>query len=824
MELDLLKILKMKLSKLNQLCVVALIIFTNLLLTPQAHSASKKNLQLQLGDSVSIYSEKAYRKNKGLSFEAVGNVVILSGKDTLYGEKASLDVKSGHVRVEGNVRFISQDITIYGSDIEFNSQTGQLDVKNARIITTDFNIVASEIKKMNKDMYYAKQAEFTTCKDCTESWTIYGSEIFIEINQYVKIKHALTKIKGVSVLYFPYIAIPIKNNRETGLLFPKITTRLKEGLTYQQPFFWAINDSKDMTFTPSFYGRRGYGTDVQYRQVFGEKRWVNLDTRLIDDSIYLPLKKNNDTSGTKYFRSFYDIESHYQFDNSLAMHFQGTLMKDIDLMSDFNKYTGKYVNGSDIGVEGYVEKRFDNFEVGLETGLKRNLLVENPESLDKEYVQVLPSIYLSSVPVSLLQSDKFLLQQISVGLDSDFTVFKQIERNEKTNLRNIRRVNLKPYLDWHLFTYGPVKAKTQYQLEYQNYDFIDKNEKDFHKYAGILTTEFSFSMDKVFGLAYEEVVPVTNIKRKYLEKLGKENKAKDKSKFNDLIGEIPSFENSLTQDSILFVKNSYRHSQEFKFLHHFIANSAEKGNAKFREQLNSNTGWLDYDDGIKEDVYNIGAFQTRTQIPLKNTIEFQWNNSLIRKSPKKFNFFDDDKYLRDNFNYNKIGYFNVSQGVVLDSEDAGSFEESLTRLYINTGYTASRWSISLQEYYFHQTADQMTNINFQKRYDAISLLSAYNYNSLPGANIKTLRGGFQIRPFDTLGFSILKEQDLHADANIRSIYQVDFMPDNNCWIFNLNYRETVVGTRYTVNWVFNFGNDDFKNYRKNFFTFNRLSL
>ncbi len=803
---------------------MVLIIFSGLSFTQHAHCASKKNLQLQLGDSVSIYSEKAYRKNKGLYFEAVGNVVIISGKDTLYGEKASLDVKSGDVRVEGNVRFISQDITIYGSEIDFNSQSGQLEVKNARIITSDFNIVASELKKIGIDHYFAKQAEFTTCKDCTESWTIYGSEIFVEMNQYVKIKHALTKIKGVSVLYFPFIAVPIKNKRETGLLFPEVSTRLGEGVTYQQPIFWAIDDSKDMTFKPSFYGRRGYGNDLQYRQVFGHKQWVNLETRMLNDSIYLPFKKNNDISNTKYFRSFYDIETHYQSDNSLSLHFQSTMMKDLDMVSDFNNYTENYIRGSDIGAEGYIEKRYESFEIGLETQLKRNLLVNDPESLDKEYVQVLPSVYFSTVPLSLVQSDKLFLQHISVGIDSNFTVFKQLDKNEVTNIRNVRRVSAKPYLDWHLFTIGPVKGKTRYQLEYQNYDFIDEDQKDFYKYAGVLTTEFSFSMDKVFGLAYEEVVPVTNIKRQYLEKLGKEKKEKDKEKFKDLIGQIPSFENSLTQDSIRFVKNSYRHSQEFKLLHHLIANSEESGNEDFKAQLDTNSGWFDYDDGIKEDIYNIGAFQTRNEIPLKNTIEFQWNNSLIRKSPRKFNFFEDDKFLRDNFNYSKIGYFDVSQGFVLDDEDAGSFEESLTRLYINTGYTASKWSINLKEYYFHQTADQITNIGFQRRYNIFSLLGAYNYNSLPGANLKTVRGGVQVRPIDAFGFSMLKEQDLDADENIRSIYQVDFMPDNNCWIMNLNYRETVVDTRYTVNWVFNFGNDDFKQYRSNFFSFNRLSL
>lgn len=802
---------------------MALIIFIGIFLNNSTLATTKKNLQLQLGESVSIYSEKAYRKNKGLSFEAVGNVVIISGKDTLYGEKASLDVKSGHVRVEGNVRFISQDITIYGSLIEFNSQSGQLQMENARIITSEFNITATEVKKLANNNYYAKQAEFTTCKDCTESWTIYGSEIYIELDQYVKIKHALTRIKGVSVLYFPYIAVPIKNKRESGLLFPLVSSRLDEGLTYQQPVYWAISDSTDATFTPSFYGRRGFGSDIEFRDVYGERQWLNFETRLLNDSIYLPGKTNNNISDTKYFRSFYDLESHYNWSNNTQMHFNATLMKDLDMLSDFNFYTENFIHSSDIGIEGYVEKRYENMEFGLETELKRNLLVEDAESLDKSYVQVLPSVYFSLMPQSLIQSDKTLLQHISFGMDSDFTVFRQLEREDDTNIRNVRRLNVKPYIDWHLLSIGPIRAKTRYQLEYQYYNFVDKNEEDFYKYAGVMTTEFSFTMDKVFGLAYEEVVPVTDIKKEYLEKLGKKNEDINKKKFNNLVGHIPSFENSLTQDSIKFVKNSYRHSQEFKFSHYMIANSDEEGNQRFRDQLNSNIGWFDYDDGIKEDVYNIGAFQTRTEIPLKNTVEFQWNNSLIRKSPKTFRFFDDEKYLRDNFSYNKIGYFNVSQGFVLDDEDASSFEDSLTRLYINTGYNASRWSVNLSEYYFHQSSDQITNIGFQRRYDMLSLLLGYNSNSLNGANINIVQAGFHFRPIDSLGFSMFKEQDMDAEQNIRSIYQMDIMPDNNCWIMNFNYRETIVDTRYTINWVFNFGNDDFKQYKTNFWDYGRLT-
>jgi len=216
------------------------------LVTSNLYSANE-NAQLTLGDKLSVYSDKAYRKNAGKYFEAVGNVVIISQSDTIYGELASLDQETMKVKIEGNVRIITKDMTLYGSHVEYNIATGYANIKNARILAMDFNLVANELIRMNENEYLAKEAEFTTCKDCTESWSVFGKEIYMKVNNYVTIRHGLAKIKGVDILYIPFIVLPIQTKRKTGLLFPKISTRLGEGLAFEQPVFWAIDDSKDAT-------------------------------------------------------------------------------------------------------------------------------------------------------------------------------------------------------------------------------------------------------------------------------------------------------------------------------------------------------------------------------------------------------------------------------------------------------------------------------------------------------------------------------------------------------------------------------------------------
>ena len=800
----------------------ALIIFSAAF---SAAAQEDKNLQFRLGESVSVYSEKAYRKEGGKLFEAIGNVVILSGKETLYGERASFDISKGVVKLEGNARFISQDVTLYGSKIEFNSLTGQLEMENARIVTSDFNIVAESLVKKGDQLYYARQAEFTTCKDCAESWSIYGEEIYIELNQYVKVYHAMAKVKGIHILYIPFIALPIKTKRESGLLFPSLLSRVDEGVSFQQPIYWAISEDKDATFTPSFWGRRGYGVDLQYRQAFAEKSWLAYNHRLLDDKIYLPGKTSRNVSGENFFRHFYEVEGHQQWSNDVNQHIIATGARDLDMFRDFTSYTDQYLMQSSTGFSGFLEKRFMNYSLGLEAEYRRNMLVSDPTMFDKTYVQTLPSVNFSIMPQTVIHSDRLFLQNISIGLDSDFTVFKQMQRDESLYLRNAQRFSAYPYLHWHFLNYGPLSLSTKFTQYHQEYKFLNEDEASFTKSAGFMRTELSFSMDRIFGLAFEEKIDVDEVNKEDLQELlpVKKGDKKEKEQDKDLVGSIPDFEESLTEDTVTIVKNSYRHSQDFKFIHHFITGSSESGNERFSEQILQSEGWFDYEDALLKDQASLGSNKTRTLIPRENTLEFQWNNLLIRKSPKSFNYFEDQRYLRDNFNYSRVGFFNLSQGFLLnEDETASSFNDKLTRLYIHTGYNAPTWNLAFKEYYFHQSADQITELNFQKRYGLFNALLAYSANSLPGSALRTLKLGGQVRPMDVLGLSAVSEFDLDAEENIRTIYQADFMPDNNCWILNLSYRQSVVDERYAVNFVFNLGNEDFKSYRNNFFSFNRL--
>src|SRR5690606_31563701 len=272
---------------------------------------ARESFELKIGENVQVLSDKAFRDSAKNRFEAVGNVIITHQKNSIYGERASLDFGTGDAQVVGNVRYVGPEMTMYGSDMLYNFRDKSFSLGNARILADNYVVLGKRLSRPKPNTVIGIDAEYTTCKDCPESWSVFGREVEIILGEYVHIRHAYLKVRGVVVMYVPYIVFPIKKKRETGLLFPSFGFEFEEGFRFQQPWFWALGDSADMTFTPSVFGRRGIGHQYQYRQAFHQDGWAQLDTLKVLDQVYLPGKVNEERSGEKLFRHFTEAEVHW---------------------------------------------------------------------------------------------------------------------------------------------------------------------------------------------------------------------------------------------------------------------------------------------------------------------------------------------------------------------------------------------------------------------------------------------------------------------------------------------------------------------------------
>ena len=774
---------------------------------------ARESFEFDLGQKINILSDKAFRKASENEFEAIGNVVITNLNNSIYGEKALINFTTGETKVEGNVRYIAPGMTLYGTKLNYNFLTKAIDLNNARVVSENFIVTGSKIVQTSPGIIFAEEAEYTTCKDCPESWSVFAKKITIEIGQYVRLKHAFIKINGVTAMYFPYLIFPIKQKRETGVLFPYLGFSSSDGFKYRQPFFWVIDDYKDMTLTPSTFGNRGLGGDFQYRQNIKEKTWFELNSLQLNDRIYEPNKLDKSISEKKTYRQFSDFEAHYVSKNFLNGHIYFSNTSDLDTLRDLEFFTKDRFRGTEVGGGGFLEGRSTLFSFGVESYFNQNMLINDPNKFDDQYVQILPKVSLNSVPYSLVHSDYAFLKNISIGIHSDFTIFKQNKVDMNGPIRNARRTNLSPYIDWQLGNVGPVFFSHHLKLDYQSYDLPTESIKNFSKKGLIYETEAKVEIEKVYGLSYVEEKPLT------IDSITNNNKMN--ASILDIggtgqitattIGTLPKIRTNNDEQTTLVFNNSYRHSQEFKMKHFYLGEPKYKGNINFFNQIQTDSGQFDYLDSLRDREHISNQTTAQDSLPLSNTIEFQWNNNLIRKTSNRFDPYKDNRYLKDNFNYSNITYFDVSQGIDLrvNSEE---LIDRLTRLYINAGVTLDRLTFAVQEFYFHKSSEHKFTSSATLTLNRFSVGSKFTYNSFNSLNTpvtKLIGYNFSLNLNDLVTITNSLDYNIESKLFNQSSYSLLYAPLNDCWKLEFNYTRDLIDRKFGLLVYINYNADNF---------------
>lgn len=780
-------------------CLLVFLSFSN--------SYARESFQFSLGDKVRVLSDKAFRKSKENKFEAVGNVIITHAENAIYGEKASMSFNTGKTQVIGNVRYVGPNLTLHGSELNYNFKDQYMNVKNARILSDNYVVLGKEITRHSNNELTGVDAEYTTCIDCPESWSIFGKRVKITVGEYIRIWHAYIKIKGVVVLYVPYIVLPIKKQRETGFLFPSIGLDLDEGLKFQVPWFWNMGKSNDMTLTPSFWGKRGLGSEIQYRQVLKDGMWFELNHLNSWDRLYQYNKTDNEETGHHFFRHFTDWEHHYNTSSFFNHHFYFNDVRDLDTERDYEGFVGSKTQGAENGGGSFLDFRLPWMQLSVEGAFNRNQLFPDASEFDNRYVQVLPEVNLSLMPINFLQTDVPLLNKFAFGFDTEFVSFKQNHKSEGNFIRNATRTDLAPYVNWNLGSLGPVQVSTNAKLDYQTYHFPYETQKSFTKQGMVYETEFSMTLEKIFGLAYKEYLPSERID---LDKI-KGSQGKSKELGAGLIGTTPIFSGELAKKEFFLQKDSFRHKQDLKLKHYFLSDQKIRGNEDFHAQITQedSAGQFDSKDVIREQESRLSQVSSRTSLPLSNTIELQWNNSLIRKTARGTSTYGDDRYLRDNFDYSRIAYFNVSQGYDLAVE-ADDLEDQLTRLNISTGASLDKTDFNLNEYYFYASNEHILSLNLTQHVGPHYFKTNFEYNSFIDPIFKIISVETGISATEHFDFTVFYDYDIDQKRNLKSVYKVLYTPLNNCWKMEVAHTKTIIDNSFSLNFLINFNDQSFR--------------
>src|SRR5262249_14751752 len=152
------------------------------------------------------------------------------------------------------------------------------------VILTSSNPIAftaQMLEQTGPQEYVLYHGSVTSCELPHPKWRFHAAKIILRVGDSAKIRHSTFRLKGVPVLYLPYVQTPVeKLGRQSGFLIPTggpSTGKQGKGNTFGDSFYWAINRSMDATLGGVYYSRRGWGLIDSFRARPSEKAYLNVN-------------------------------------------------------------------------------------------------------------------------------------------------------------------------------------------------------------------------------------------------------------------------------------------------------------------------------------------------------------------------------------------------------------------------------------------------------------------------------------------------------------------------------------------------------------------
>jgi LPS-assembly protein len=234
-------------------------------------------------------------------------VIEISEEDVLFtaeridrSESTGIVIAEGDVRAAAEGRFVRADRVIYDpadgiitaeGNVVVSDENGQIyfaerveltsDLANGIVerFETEFaptgTLASAAAIQRDAGNNELRKATFTLCEVCDEGlrrgrpiWQLKARRAIQDENaKKIRFRDAFIELFGVPVFYTPYAEVPDPSvERATGILTPGYRSSTRRGNEFEIPFYVAISDYQDFTFTPRHFDELGTMFQGEYRR------------------------------------------------------------------------------------------------------------------------------------------------------------------------------------------------------------------------------------------------------------------------------------------------------------------------------------------------------------------------------------------------------------------------------------------------------------------------------------------------------------------------------------------------------------------------------
>jgi len=312
---------------MTQQLLSILLVCCILLLPGTAHAAEQNGAPGMVIRADSMSHETARDLIK-----ATGKVEITWQDMVMSADEATFNRTTQTLVATGNVSLLKAGDTLRGDQLIMDTETGRAEMENGQIFMAkgSFRANGKPIAKLGDDSYALRNGNLTTCDAAVPSWKFGASELDLTIEEYATGKHVVFYVKDIPVFYFPYIILPVKRERQSGFLFPKLGSSSKRGIFIDIPYYWAISPSQEATVNLDIQTKRGIGLGLDYRYRLSRSSEGSLGGYLIYD--------NNENKERGQLVQFHKE----QFSDSFSLITSLNLTSDQTFLADYGETSGEY--------------------------------------------------------------------------------------------------------------------------------------------------------------------------------------------------------------------------------------------------------------------------------------------------------------------------------------------------------------------------------------------------------------------------------------------------------------------------------------------------
>ncbi|MDZ4691409.1 LPS-assembly protein LptD [Terricaulis sp.] len=271
-------------------------------------------------ESVLLEADELIDDQEARTITAQGDVQVRYQGRTMRADRLVYDLNTGAIRASGNVQIVLEDGSVtYAEEIEADEamNVGAASELRARLGDSS-TLAARQALRHGEGESELRNVIYTSCPICESgdrppTWSLRARRAVQDReSRTISYQGAVLEIVGVPVLYIPYFAHPDPTvGRASGFLPPDVGRNRRLGTFYEQPYYWAISPSQDLTASLRLHGNVNPLIGLDYRKRFWSGE-MSIETTFTEEQLF---DDDGDRFGDELFRFSAFGEGRFELNN-----------------------------------------------------------------------------------------------------------------------------------------------------------------------------------------------------------------------------------------------------------------------------------------------------------------------------------------------------------------------------------------------------------------------------------------------------------------------------------------------------------------------------